>query len=56
MTQSARRLTIFCLTMVIFALLFAELVKHNSGDNRRARLGADIACMQPGNPACTYAL
>lgn len=56
MTQSARRLTIFTLMMVIFALLFAELVERKAGDGRRVHLGTDITCLHPASPACAYAL
>ncbi|MBB4104817.1 hypothetical protein [Allorhizobium borbori] len=56
MTQSARRLTIFTLTMAIFALLFAELVARNGIDNRRVHLGTDITCLHKASPSCTYAL
>lgn len=56
MTQSTRRLTIFTLTMAIFALLLSELVARNSIDNRRVHLGTDITCLHKANPSCTYAL
>jgi len=56
MTRSTRRLTIFALIMVIFALLFAELVERASRDTRRAYLGTSITCLNPAAPTCTYAL
>ena len=56
MTKSARRLTIFTLTMAIFALMFAELVARNGSDSRRAYLGTNITCQHKASPACTYAL
>lgn len=56
MTQSARRLTIFTLVMVIFALIFAELVKRTDTDSRRVHLGTNIGCLHPASPNCSYAL
>ncbi len=56
MTQTARRLTIFALVMIIFALLFSGLVQRNGRDMRRVHLGTNISCLHPASPACVYAL
>ncbi|MCX8999167.1 hypothetical protein NOF55_18850 [Rhizobiaceae bacterium BDR2-2] len=56
MTHSIRRLAIFTLTMVIFALLFAALVERTARDNRRVQLGTEIGCLHPASANCVYAL
>lgn len=56
MSKTARRFTIISLSMLVFALLFAQLVQDNGGDTRRVHLGTSISCLHPATPACTIAL
>lgn len=57
MEKLARRMTIFTLSMAVFALFVAELVTAtNNGTSRRALVGGTAACSATANPLCVAAL
>ncbi len=52
----ARRLTILCLLMAIFAFAFAALVEKMPRPIERVHIGSNAPCFHPATPGCTSTL
>lgn len=56
MSKTARRLTIITLLMIIFALLFSDIVAHSASSNRQATLGGSFGCTDSLAATCRLSL
>lgn len=56
MSKTARRLTIITLLMIIFALLFSDIVAHSASNDRQAMLSAGFTCSDAFTHTCRLSL
>lgn len=56
MSKTARRLTIITLLMIIFALLFSDIVAHSANNDRQAMLNAAFSCSDTHTRTCRLSL